>query len=102
MDTRFFDSWRDYAVPLLKLLEKYPDGGECKAICALFEREYRRQIPPEHNITNFVNTRWANRLGDCRGHLRKDGRMVKGIRNLWKITEKGQQWLRDHPDATRY
>ena len=94
----------NYELALLKLMDSLPDRqGLVEHILKLFEQRHRTDIPSDHfsrNASGYI--RWSHRLQGMRHRLVNMGLMDAPRRGVWRLTEGGHRWLRDHPDATRF
>lgn len=94
----------NYELALLKLMDSLPDRqGLVEHILKLFEQRHRTDIPSDHfsrNASGYI--RWEHRVQWTRQRLINLGLMDAPRRGVWRLTEGGHRWLRDHPDATRF
>jgi hypothetical protein len=93
-----------YELALLKLMNSLPNRqGLVKHILKLFEQQHRTEIPPDHFSQNASgHVRWLHRVQWIRQRFINLGLMDSPRRGVWRLTEGGHRWLRDHPDATRF
>src|SRR5512147_1664449 len=93
----------NYELALLKLMDGLTNRqGLVKNILKLFEQRYRTEIPPDHfslNPSGYI--RWEHHVQWARQRLINLGLMDAPRRGVWRLTEGGHRWLRDHPAATR-
>lgn len=93
----------DYAVPLLRLLADLPGGaGTREEIERQFFQRFRSEILQEHLevVPSGGQERWAKHLGWVNWDLKNMGLIDAPKRSVWRITQVGRDWLREHPDAT--
>jgi restriction endonuclease Mrr len=95
-----FEKREDYLLPLLSLLDSLPQrSGATKVVVGLFEERYRSDIPPEHYTKNNKGYwRWEWHIQWLRYEAVKSGLMDSPKTGIWRLTEKGHQWLREYPN----
>jgi hypothetical protein len=86
-----------YTLALLQLLNEEGRLTTRLAIEA-FEKKYRDRIPEDMYGMVGNEVKWANRVRWERLNLARLGLMGNDQRGIWYITEKGYQFLREHPD----
>jgi len=93
---------RDYFVPLIRILDRLPNrSGRTKEVIEQFEQIFHDQIA----FTQFTKIsngrfRWENNLRWSREKLKQIDFFDSSETGVWKLTEKGHQWLIMHPNAT--
>ena len=92
----------DFLVPLMKILDGLPNrGGYTENIILLFEQNYRDQIVPHQFTKNQSGKiRWEHNVRWSREKLKLLGLIDAPQRGIWRLTEKGHQWLVEHPNFT--
>ena len=94
-----FEKPDDYNLALLKLMAELPDGTARKRdVVDLFLERYRERIPPEHFKADGRD--WRDNVGWSSFQLKQRGLMDGPQHGVWRISEAGRQWLKDHPGAT--
>ena len=98
-----FRGYDDYYVPLLRLLAALPGGkGRTREVQDEFWRCHQLRIPPEHRviIRDGKEEKWRNVLDWSRNGLKKRGLLDMPQFGFWRISQAGQDWLSQNPDAT--
>lgn len=92
-----FQIMAEYTLALLQLLSEV---GPVKTRTALeaFEKKYRGRIPEEMYEMVGNEIKWSNRVRWERLNLARLGLMGNDIKGIWYITEKGCQFLENHPN----
>lgn len=92
----------DFFVPLMRILDGLPNrAGQSGEVLLLFERAYREQIAPDLYTQNqSKHIRWEHNVRWSREKLKLLGFVDAPQYGIWRLTEKGHQWLVDHPEAT--
>jgi hypothetical protein len=98
-----FQTETDYSVPLLQLLSGLPGGqGRTAEVCNLFKERYDHRIPDEHrDLRSSGEPIWRNDVRWCRQNLKQQGLLDAPRHGVWRISEAGRRWLKEHPSATR-
>lgn len=91
-----FSFMAEYTLALLELLA---EAGPLTTRVALetFERKYRDRIPGNMYGMTGKEIKWANRVRWERLNLARLGLMGNDQKGIWYITEKGRQFLSEHP-----
>lgn len=100
--SNMLEVFSDFFVPLMRILESLPDrAGKRMDVERLFEQTYRDQIVSHQYTRNQrgcipweQNVRWG------REKLKNLGFVDAPQYGIWRLTEKGHQWLLEHPEAT--
>jgi hypothetical protein len=82
-----------------------PEGGGTKQeVLESFWQRYESCIP-EKDLDEVPSGRgvikWANKVAWCRQDLADLGFVDKSVRNVWRVTPAGREWLARNPDASR-
>ena len=103
MSTSMFQTFRDYEVPLLRLLSTFEGGqGQVGEVRNDFAERYEHNIPGDHyDLLKDGRARWYKFVRLARRQLIDCGFVDAPARGVWRITEAGSQWLQDHSEATR-
>ncbi|MGA9350071.1 MAG: winged helix-turn-helix domain-containing protein [Anaerolineae bacterium] len=104
MSEPLFEAYADYYVPLLKVMADLPDGqGQVRDVLDQFWTRYQHRIPPQdrEKLPDGRTYRWANKVAWSRSHLIVVGLMDSPAHGIWRITQKGRDWLAENPQATR-
>lgn len=101
-DGAMLQTFGDFFVPLMKILDGLPNrAGQSGVVLRIFEETYRDQIDPELYTKNQSgHIRWEHNVRWSREKLRLLGFLDAPQHGVWRLTEKGHQWLLDHPAAT--
>jgi len=96
-------TFEDFWVPLLEVLAEMPDhAGRARDVIEAFGARNVQRIHPQQ--LEFMETqgqpRWAYNLRWSRQSLLGLGLMDAPAWGVWRITEAGLAWLREHPDET--
>jgi hypothetical protein len=90
---------------LLRVLADMPGGGGTKQeVLQRFRERYGDYIPPaefEEVLSGQRVIKWENKVSWCRQDLATLGFVDRSIRNVWRITQAGRDWLAQDPNATR-
>jgi hypothetical protein len=95
--------YKDYAVPLLRLLADLPGGWETRAeVSHQFLQRFRDEIPEGHFelMPRYGKEKWYVWLAWARDDLKKTGFMDASKIGVWRITQAGRDWLAANPDAS--
>jgi hypothetical protein len=93
----------EYEIALMLLMVTLPElKGVGNVIQNQFEKIYHDQIPPE----DFVDlpsgvSRWRKEVQWSRYQLVKKGLMDAPQTGIWRLTEKGRQWLNDQQEIVQ-
>lgn len=93
-----FKSRSDYTLALLQLLDGLPDHqGKAREIRALFIAHYTDSIPPTgFELLANGRLRCDNEIMWCRYDCVQNGLMDSPSTGIWRITEKGRQYLQEN------
>jgi hypothetical protein len=100
-----FGPYSDYLVPLLKILDDLPKRmGRGENILALFETYYQKDIPIHaHRLESKSGKKfWVRCVYNVQGKARELGLVDNPSRGVWRLTDKGHEWLMEYPNATHY
>ena len=91
-----------YVIALCKLVDGLPNRtGEAREIIAQFGRIYRTEIPRKHLAKDSSGALiWAKKVQWCRQSAVMLGWMDSPARGIWRVTNKGHEWLANNPNAT--
>lgn len=91
-----------YVIALCKLVDGLPNRtGEAREIIAQFGRAYRSEIPRHHfEIDASGALAWDKQVQWCRHRAVTLGWMDSPARGIWRVTNKGHEWLAANPNAT--
>jgi hypothetical protein len=95
--------YKDYAVPLLRLLVELPGGWGTRAdVSQQFLERHRDEIPERQFevIARIGEQRWYVWLDWARDELKKMGLMDASKPGLWRITQAGRDWLAANPSES--
>lgn len=97
--------FEDFWVPLLEVLAEMPEqAGKVRDVIKAFEARNRERIHPRQWLSVGRGAqgqpRWAYKLRWSRQGLLEMGLMDTPAWGVWRITQAGLQWLRDHPAET--
>lgn len=92
-----------YVITLCRLVDSLPNRtGEARQIISQFGRIYRTEIPREHLAKDSSGALvWAKKVQWCRQSAVMLGWMDSPARGIWRVTNKGHEWLATNPNATR-
>jgi restriction endonuclease Mrr len=92
----------DFLVPLMKILDSLPNwAGQSGDILRIFGETYREQIDPDLYKKNpSGRIRWEINVYWIREKLKSLGFLDAPQYGVWRLTERGHQWLMDNPAAT--
>jgi restriction endonuclease Mrr len=101
-DGSMLQTFGDFFVPLMKILDSLPNRiGRSGDVLRIFEETCREQIDPDLYTQNQSgNIRWVHNIRWSREKLKLLGLLDAPQHGVWRLTEKGHQWLEDHPAAT--
>ncbi len=96
------ETFGDFFVPLMRVLDSLPNrAGQSGEVLLIFERTYRDQIAPgQYTRNQSGNIRWEHNVRWSREKIKSLGFLDAPQHGYWRLTEKGHQWLVDHPKAT--
>lgn len=86
---------RDYWLPILAILAGDEDGAvpAGDVIAILGEDIADRLKPADKQRLDTGETRWKNRARFARLRMKEEGLLDSSERGIWKITEKGRDFL---------
>ncbi len=95
------EAYGDFFVPLMRILDGLPNrAGKSGDVLRLLEQTYRDQIVPHLYTQNQSgNIRWEHNVRWSREKLKLLGFFDAPQHGIWQLTEKGHQWLAEHPEA---
>ena len=78
--------------------------GRGEDILAQFEAQYHNQIPDHAYHLEAISRKmyWVRCVYNVQGKARELGLIENPSRGLWRLTEKGHNWLLDHPEETHF
>jgi hypothetical protein len=86
---------QDYWLPILEILASGEDGAvpAGDVIDILGEEIADRLKPADKQRLDTGETRWKNRARFARLHMKEQGLLDPSERGVWKITDKGREFL---------
>lgn len=96
------NSQKDYNVPLMRLLDTQEDRcGQARFICQIFEQKHRSELSPDqYDLTESGKIRWLHNLHWTRYILKEYGYIDSPSTGIWRLTQSGHVWLKEHPEAS--
>jgi len=98
-----FNQRADFTVPLLHLLADLPGGAGTRVeVSAQFLQRFRPEIPQKYfaPVASGGEEKWHNFVAWARSDLKMMGFVDAAERGVWRITQAGRDWLKEHPNAT--
>jgi hypothetical protein len=105
-----FKTIGDYLVPLMRLLDEMPARrSDAVSVIKGFGWRYQREIPEKHRRAKrtratqlYGDPIWEQYVRYARNRAVRFGLMDSPEKGFWELTEKGQRWLAENPEATRF